>query len=235
MIFLHDGRWVTPGTPANFSRTRRVEEMKTGIIGAATISALLLLIIGTLSSRISFQEQSFHEQTTSIIYGSADYPRKYKSIRDLATSNEVDVIVHGTITAAQPYLKTTLDGHSQLLSTNYSLKVISLLKGEVSADTIYVHQTGGTLGNLTLILREDPLMNVGDELILFLHHFKSMENDPNDYYVEGGPQGRFIVHRYKVYGLADFYGIPDVQGMVGHLKTNGMSLSTFFDQITQSK
>jgi len=212
---------------------RRVEETKTGIIGAATISALLFLIFSTLSSSISFQEQSFREQTTSIIYSSADYPRKYKSVRDLATSNEVDMIVHGTITEAEPYLETTLDGHGQLLNTNYSFNVISLLKGEVSADIIYVHQTGGTLGNLTLILREDPPMNVGDELILFLHHFKSMENDPNDYYVEGGPQGRFIVQRYKVYGLADLYVIPDVQGMVGHLKINGMSLSDFLDQIPQ--
>jgi hypothetical protein len=87
---------------------------------------------------------------------------------------------------------------------------------------------------MTLVLREDPLMNVGDELILFLHHFR--ETDPNDYYyVEGGPQGRFIVHGSKVYGLADLYGIPDVLSMVGHLKTNGMSLSNFLDQIIQSK
>jgi hypothetical protein len=204
--------------------------MKTGIIGATTISALFLLILGTVSSSISIQEQN-----PTILYGSASYPRKYKSVRDLATSNEVDAIVHGTITEAEPYLKTTLDGHGQLLHTNYSFNVISLLKGKVSADTIYVHQTGGTLGNLTLVLREDPPMNVGDELILFLHHFKSRENDPNDYYVEGGPQGRFIVCRYKVYGLADLYGIPDMQGMVGHLKTNGMSLSNFLGQISQSK
>ena len=188
-----------------------------------------------MSSNISLQEQIFREQSPSIIYSSADYPRKYKDIRDLATSNEVDVIVHGIITAAQPYIKPSLDGYFHPPSTNYSFKVIRLLKGEVSADIIYVHQTGGTLGNLTLVLREDPPMNVGDELILFLHHFKSMENDPNDYYVDGGPQGRFIVHRYKVYGLADLYGIPDVQGMVGHLKTNGMSLSNFLGQISQSK
>ena len=200
--------------------------MKTGIIGATTISALFLLILGTVSSSISIREQN-----PTTLYGSASYPRKYKSIRDLATSNEVDMIVHGTITAAQPYLKTTLDGHGQLLSTNYSFNVISLLKGKVSADIIYVHQTGGTLGNLTLILREDPPMNVGDELILFLHHFKSMENDPNDYYVEGGPQGRYIVYDSKVYGLADLYGTPDVLRMAGHLKTNGLSLSTFLDQI----
>jgi len=204
--------------------------MKSGMIGMITFSTLLFLTLGIVSSSISIQEQN-----PTTLYGSASYPRKYKNIRDLATSNEVDVIVHGTITEAQPYLKTTLDGHGQLLSTNYSFNVISLLKGEISADIIYVHQTGGTLGNLTLILREDPPMNVGDELILFLHHFKSMENDPNDYYVEGGPQGRFIVHGSKVYGLADLYGIPDVLSMVGHLKTNGMSLSTFFDQITQLK
>jgi hypothetical protein len=204
--------------------------MKTGIIGATTISALFLLILGMMISSISIQEQN-----PTILYGSGSYPRRYENIKDLASSNEVDMIVHGTITAAQPYLKTTLDGHGQLLHTNYSFNVISLLKGEVSADIIYVHQTGGTLGNMTLILREDPPMNVGDELILFLHHFKSRENDPNDYYVEGGPQGRFIVHRYKVYGLADLYGIPDVQSMVGHLKTNGMSLSNFLDQIIQSK
>ena len=204
--------------------------MKSGMIGMITFSTLLFLTLGIVSSSISIQEQN-----PTTLYGSASYPRKYKNIRDLATSNEVDVIVLGTITEAQPYLKTTLDGHGQLLSTNYSFNVISLLKGEISADIIYVHQTGGTLGNLTLILREDPPMNVGDELILFLHHFKSMENDPNDYYVEGGPQGRFIVHGSKVYGLADLYGIPDVLSMVGHLKTNGMSLSTFFDQITQLK
>jgi hypothetical protein len=210
---------------------RRVEEMKTGIIGAVTISALFLLIFSTLNSSVDFQEQSFREQTTNIIYNSADYPRKYKDIRDLATSNEVDAIVHGTITAAQPNIKPSLDGYFHPPSTNYSFKVIRLLKGEVSADTIYVHQDSGTFGNLTFVLREDPLMNVGDELILFLHHFKSRENDPNDYYVEGGPQGRFIVQRYRVYGLADLYTIPDVQGMVGHLKTNGMSLSDFLDQV----
>jgi hypothetical protein len=203
--------------------------MKTGMIGVTTISALFLLILGTVSSSISIQEQN-----PTTLYGSASYPRKYKSVRDLATSNEVDAIVHGIITEAEPYLKTTLDGHGQLLHTNYSFNVISLLKGEVSADIIYVHQTGGTLGNMTLVLREDPLMNVGDELILFLHHFR--ETDPNDYYyVEGGPQGRFIVHGSKVYGLADLYGIPDVLSMVGHLKTNGMSLSNFLDQIIQSK
>jgi hypothetical protein len=204
--------------------------MKTGMIGVTTISALFLLILGMVSSSISIQEQN-----PTILYGSGSYPRKYKNIRDLATSNEVDMIVHGIITEAEPYLKTTLDGHGQLLHTNYSFNVISLLKGEVSADIIYVHQTGGTLGNLTLILREDPPMNVGDELILFLHHFKSMENDPNDYYVEGGPQGRFIVDGPKVYGLADLYGTPDVLRMAGHLKTNGLNLSTFLDQIIQSK
>jgi hypothetical protein len=204
--------------------------MKTGMIGVTTISALFLLILGMMISSISIQEQN-----PTILYGSGSYPRRYENIKDLASSNEVDMIVHGIITEAEPYLKTTLDGHGQLLHTNYSFNVISLLKGEVSADIIYVHQTGGTLGNMTLILREDPPMNVGDELILFLHHFKSRENDPNDYYVEGGPQGRFIVHRYKVYGLADLYGIPDVQSMVGHLKTNGMSLSNFLDQIIQSK
>jgi hypothetical protein len=204
--------------------------MKTGMIGVTTISALFLLILGMMISSISIQEQN-----PTILYGSGSYPRRYENIKDLASSNEVDMIVHGIITEAEPYLKTTLDGHGQLLHTNYSFNVISLLKGEVSADIIYVHQTGGTLGNMTLILREDPPMNVGDELILFLHHFKSRENDPNDYYVEGGPQGRFIVHRYKVYGLADLYGIPDVQSMVGHLKTNGMCLSNFLDQIIQSK
>jgi len=204
--------------------------MKTGIIGVTTISALFLLILGTANSVISIQEQN-----PTILYGSASYPRKYKSIRDLATSNEVDTIVHGIITEAEPYLKTTLDGHGQLLHTNYSFNVISLLKREVSADIIYVHQTGGTLGNLTLILREDPPMNVGDELILFLHHFAPKETYPDDYYVEGGPQGRFIVNGSNVYGLADLYKTPDVLRMAGHLKTNGLSLSTFFDQITQSK
>ncbi len=204
--------------------------MKIGMIGVITFSILLFLTLNTASFNTSIPTQN-----PTTLYGSASYPRKYKSIRDLATSNEVDVIVHGTITEAQPYLKTTLDGHGQLLSTKYSFNVISLLKGEVSADIIYVHQTGGTLGNLTLILREDPPMNVGDELILFLHHFKSRENDPNDYYVEGGPQGRFIVHGSKVYGLADLYKTPDVLRMAGHLKTNGLSLSTFFDQITQLK
>jgi hypothetical protein len=205
--------------------------MKTGIIGATTISALFLLILGMMISSISIQEQN-----PTILYGSGSYPRRYENIKDLASSNEVDMIVHGTITAAQPYLETWLDGYGQLLSTKYSFNVISLLKGEVSADIIYVHQTGGTLENLTLILREDPPMNVGDELILFLHHFKSKETYPYDYYyIEGGPQGRYIVYDSKVYGLADLYSTPDVLRMAGHLKTNGLSLSTFLDQIIQSK
>lgn len=61
-------------------------------------------------------------------------------------------------------------------------------------------------------------------LILFLHHFTSKETYPDDYYVEDGPQGRFIVDGSNVYGLADLYRTPDVLRMAGHLKTNGLSL-----------
>jgi len=204
--------------------------MKTGIICVTTISVLLYLILGTVSSSFSIQEQN-----PTLLYGSGSYPRRYESVKDLASSKEVDVVVHGIILTRQSYLKTSLDGYGQLISTKYSFKVTRVLKGDITKDMINVHQTGGTLGDKTLIMTEDPPMNVGDELILFLHHFTSKETYPDDYYVEGGPQGRFIVDGSNVYGLADLYRTPDVLRMAGHLKTNGLSLSTFFDQITQSK
>src|SRR5206468_4090189 len=66
-----------------------------------------------------------------------------------------------------------------------------------------VAQTGGVIGNSKQEVRDDPLMEIGERVILFLNF------DPQNgiYGTLGGPQGRLIVTNHLVYSLNVLY--PD--------------------------
>ena len=72
-----------------------------------------------------------------------------------------------------------------LYHTGFSLRVEEILKGECK-DTIVVYQTGKPG---VQEIRDDPLIKVGEQALLFLTEYK-----PDHFRVIGGPQGRYIIH-----------------------------------------
>jgi len=90
-----------------------------------------------------------------------------------------------------------------LIFTRHTVSVKTGMKGLSAGTTVTVVQTGGVFGPSKQEVTDDPLMNVGDRAVLFLH----LDPEGNVYGVLGGPQGRLQVENGLVYSLNALY--PD--------------------------
>ena len=129
----------------------------------------------------------------------------YGSLQELKRAEGLDLAVQGTFTSI-------LSTHGQVnppngqdgpLSTTFSFVISRVLLDphhllKSSAGTLTIHQTGGRLGNTLHQVCGDPLFQVGEEAILFLHQFS-----PGQYFVIGGPSGRVEVHNGLVQPVND--------------------------------
>jgi len=164
---------------------------------------IFLVAVGTIVVAYQITKPALpetQEPLDNVRYGSALWPEGYTSVEELATSPEVDIIARGVVIDAEVYIERPAaeDAKSSWLVTKFSFQVHSMIKGPHQLKVLEIHQDGGTLDGQTEMVLEDPLMQVGDELILFLHEF-----DPDKYYVECGPQGRFVVQKGKVYAFGE--------------------------------
>lgn len=69
---------------------------------------------------------------------------------------------------------------------------------QVQGSSLTVHQIGGIIGDTRYEVEDDPLFQIGEQLILFLR-----EGIPDIYYVAGGPSGRFEVRNHMVTPVND--------------------------------
>lgn len=102
------------------------------------------------------------------------------------------------------------DVSGTLVFSDFEFEVDETLKGSESSSSITLHQTGGTVNDRSMEVRDDPLIEVGERYILFLLE------DPNasgTFYVLGGPAGRLVVDQGVVQSLSMIYperGIDDL-------------------------
>jgi hypothetical protein len=117
--------------------------------------------------------------------------------------------------------------------TQFLFRITRVIAGNLSSSTAVIHiyhappyvillqHNGG--------LVYDPPMQVGDELILFMH--ESVKPDMSaGYVVVGGPQGRFIVKSAKVYSVGDLY--PEARNTT--LSIQGMDESIFIAAVQEA-
>lgn len=185
------------------------------------ITILLIIAVAAIVS-VQFQPEP------QIAYSHATWPEKYETIEDLTTSPKVDLIIVGTVVKSTPYKEYTSDNSKWFITSNHTIKVVKTLKGK-QMTTVQVHQDGGTLDKLTEIMMEDPLMEPKDEVVLFLHEF-----DKDKYYVEGGPQGRFIIKENEVYGLGEIHQDSHVAEVTKHLDTGGITITSLEKTVNDS-
>ncbi len=161
----------------------------------------LLLIVSTLGLGIQ-QLIKPPALTSNIQYMMVDPAEYYRSIEDMAQASEVDVIARGVIKDVE------YEGFGiSTAKSKYLFKPHWIIQGLSTTRPVWIHQTGGlTPLGATYMPFSDPLMQVGDVLILFLHQFNWA---PDEYYIARGPQGRFVVQGGRVYSIGELYESPN--------------------------
>ena len=154
------------------------------------------------------------------------YPIKYENIQDLKKDAIVDVIILGKVEAANPYKDYTTAKLGYLITTDYTIKVEQAIKGGKKGQ-VQVHQTGGKLGDEYLRKPDEPEMKIGDRAVLFLHEFSD-----GSYYIVGGPQGKYLVIDNHVFNSAELSQYRDVRRLGENLKTRGIELDDFLNQLS---
>ena len=127
----------------------------------------------------------------------ASWTKGYSSLKGL--KQDADLGVQGHFTAV---VDTPTDS-SGLVYTDFTFTITQVLwdphhQIPASASSITIRQTGGCIGDTLYRVDDDPLFQIGEEAILFLHQFS-----PDQYYVIGGPSGRFEVRNGLVQPVND--------------------------------
>jgi hypothetical protein len=120
----------------------------------------------------------------------------YGSLAEM--KNTADAVIDGVVVGSS----TSVGGHDcGLIYTTYTIGVGTRIKGHVQGSFIKVLQTGGIIGSSKQEVTDDPLMQTGDRVILFLH----LDSQSGIYGILGGPQGRLVVKNQLVYSLNALY------------------------------
>jgi len=185
------------------------------------LAAVVLLALGALGSAYWFglhgpvgNQTSCATVPSSSMY--VDWAYRYGNLTEMrnAADRVVDGVVVGSSTSG-----------CELIFTYYTVKIIMTVKGNSDSSLITVAQTGGVIGNSTQEVRDDPLMQIGDRVILFLNF------DPKNgiYGTLGGPQGRLIVTDHLVYSLNVLY--PDRNIDIINWRISGLPEHALWDQL----
>lgn len=145
------------------------------------------------------------------------YAVSYGSLQQLKSDSLV--IAHGRVAGVD---KVNKDFPPQLGSTYFLFEVQELVNSKAATlpERIVVRQYGHSDSQVNRELREDPLMKVGEDYVLFL----KLSDDKQFYWVTGGPQGRFAVRSGKVYSQGK-------QGGLGDYGIDGRDVSDFIQTL----
>jgi len=169
------------------------------------------IILGSLSGSIvlSFyvrnvsppSEVDLREETT------VSWAKGYGSLRELVEDS--DVVVLGEVINSFVSINTYGPWATKYVHTVYEFRVERVILAEVKANEVLtLNHTGGIVnGAPRQVIREDPPLNVGERLILFLVRARYSDSDylhPTQYFILG-PWGRFVVVSERVYSLGSIF------------------------------
>jgi len=140
----------------------------------------------------------------------------YKDINEM--TEKADLVIVGKAISSISY-RESADPFTSIW-TDYTVRGDKVIKGKVDEPNIILHQTGGKIGSETQYIRDDPLIEEGTTMLLFLKQY-----EPNKYYILGGPQGRFVVEQGKVYSIGELYAPASATTI--RLHTKGIALENF--------
>lgn len=155
---------------------------------------------GSTADATAVARTGYHPAKT-VTYG-ASWAITYNDLKSLKQAADLGVV--GTITRAS----AVATDQSDLVFTDFVFTIKTALSDpgrRLTGASIIVHQTGGIVGSTLYQMEDDPLFEIGEQAVLFLHEYS-----PGHYFVVGGPTGRFVVQN----------------GMVGPINDEGIALGT---------
>jgi len=181
---------------------------------------IVLVLLTTITT--STYELLKLKNKNNTIYGHTLWPN-YDSIEELALDDTVDYIIYGEVINSSPYKQWIIDDLHYIIVTNYTITVLSTIKGS-EINTIQVHQDGGTIEDKTQIVLSDPPISLNRKVVLFLHEYS-----PNNCYVVGGPQGRYVVKNDRVYNVGEVTEVKS--SLINEFRIKGQNLTSFIRRI----
>ena len=159
------------------------------------ILSAALLMLAVVTGAFSQQDGRVHageappQPERGILHGYGD-PMSIRSFTELCT--KADTIIDGVVETDTPRL---MPGRHATVETDFRISVNRVLKGPIDTREVVVSETGGTVGELQLIMNF-PLLRKGDRYVLFL----DAENRPEIPPVPGLPRFRaeVVFRAFKV-------------------------------------
>lgn len=188
---------------------------KTFITFVSCLAALPLLLCGCSSSP---EVDPLNDYERVIMHASWD--RAYSGIEDLIQYS--DIVAQVKITG----IKGLEHPLSNAIVTIYNAEVVTPICGTDEKE-IEILMLGG-IDYENKIIHEsasNPLMNVDDEFVVFLH-----KNKNGMYSTLGGPQGRFVVDNECVYSLSEYNSVYSEEG-INVLSAGGKNLNDFIEEV----
>lgn len=136
-----------------------------------------------------------------VVSGQASWPTYYGSIAALTA--DAPLVVVGAVTGvanATAVEQSAGAVTASLIFTDVTVRIDRVLRGTAPGATVQVRQTGGTANGTRLEVADDPLLQVGDQYVLFLR-----PGGADTYAVVGGPQGRLVLRNGRVSSLSTVY------------------------------
>jgi len=168
------------------------------ILGSLSGTIVLSLYARNVGSSLGVDLQ---EETT------VSWTRRYGSLRELIEDS--DVVVLGEVIDSSVLTNTYGPWAAKYVHTIYEFRIERVIIGKAEVNEVLtLNHTGGIVsGEPRQVIREDPPLNAGDRLILFLVRARYSDSDylhPTQYLILG-PWGRFVVVSERVYSLGSIY------------------------------
>lgn len=178
---------------------------KSGYLSSVCVLALAWTLSGCSGSQIHQAAEAPSPAAASDHDSSAAQPGTFYSSVSLANSyNSLQQLNDASAVIAELHIEKIESTSERLDSTYYSAAIRELIHSEThtlqNGDHIIVKQSGialeGEREGKVNVVREAPLLNAGDDVILFL---KQHPTDEHIYYIAGEYQGNYKVKNGKVY------------------------------------
>jgi len=187
-----------------------------------TLMVIIPIVLIGLVSIMSYQLSPFFKPK-EVEYIMAQWGG-YSNITEAA--NSVELIIVGEVSSIVKV------GTGQIPSTRFEVKILEIIKKPFtfSSDSIIVEQLGAETETKIIEVKYNPLLKVGEKVILFLNPAINKEGFETVVYGFAGPWSRYRIVDNKVYSLDVLY-TERFNGGTLDTRVDGLELGSFIDQI----
>ena len=115
--------------------------------------------------------------------------KSFALMADIGTAElakEAKIIVHGEVKSVKSYR-----GINNIIYTRASVSVSDVFKGKIAKKNITVEYEGGEVGNIGMSVEDEPTLEKGEQVLLFLTNSFWRKNV---YYIVGGISGKYTIN-----------------------------------------